>query len=80
MLSMTGIVGADGKYLVTGMPVDTATHVVLKLVFSNNTAGTNLSLCVGTDADFSERTAGIRLSESDGLGSPRLTIIDTRAL
>src|SRR5207248_2380391 len=41
MFTITGTVGTDGKYLVTGMPVDTATHTVLKLAFENNTAGTN---------------------------------------
>ena len=80
MFTITGTVGADGKYLVTGMPVDTATHTVLKLAFENNTAGTNLSLCAGSDADFSAGTAGIRLSDSGGPGFKFLTIIDTHAL
>jgi hypothetical protein len=61
-------------------PVDTATHAVLKLAFENNTAGTNLSLCAGTDADFSAGTAGITLSDSGGPGFKFLTIIDTHAL
>jgi len=39
--------GTDGKYLVTGVSVDTAANMVLKLAFENNTAGTNLSLCAG---------------------------------
>jgi hypothetical protein len=69
MFTLTGTVGADGKYLVTGMPVNTNTHTVLKLAFENNTAGTNLSLCAGTDADFTAGTAGTRLSDSRGPGS-----------
>ena len=80
MFTITGTVGTDGKYLVTGMPVDTATNMVLKLAFENNTAGTNLSLCAGSDADFSAGTAGIALSDSGGPGFKFLTIIDTHAL
>jgi hypothetical protein len=80
MFTITGTVGTDGKYLVTGMPVDTATHTVLKLAFENNTAGTNLSLCAGSDADFNAGTAGITLSDSGGPGFQFLTIIDTHAL
>ena len=68
------------KYLVTGIPVDTKAHTVLKLTFENNTAGTNLSLCAGTDADFTAGTAGISLSESGGPGFQFLTIIDTHKL
>jgi len=80
MLTITGSVGATGKYLVTGIPVDTKAHTVLKLTFENNTAGTNLSLCAGTDADFTAGTAGISLSESGGPGFQFLTIIDTHKL
>jgi hypothetical protein len=80
MFTITGTVGTDGKYLVTGMPVDTATHTVLKLAFENNTPGTNLSLCAGSDADFGAGTAGIILSDSGGPGFKFLTIIDTHAL
>jgi hypothetical protein len=80
MFTLTGTVGSDGKYLVSGMPVTTATHAVLKLAFENNTPGTNLSLCAGSDADFAAGTAGITLSDSGGPGFKFLTIIDTRAL
>jgi len=80
MLTITGSVGATGKYLVTGLPVDTKAHTVLKLTFENNTAGTNLSLCAGTDANFAAGTAGIRLSDSGGPGFQFLTIIDTHKL
>jgi len=80
MLTITGTVGTDGKYLVTGMPVDTKEHTVLKLAFENNTAGTNLSLCAGSYADFSTGTAGLTLSDSGGPGFIFLTIIDTHAL
>jgi hypothetical protein len=80
MFTLTGTVAADGKYLVTGMPVDTKTHTLLKLAFENNTAGTNLSLCAGSDADFSAGKAGITLSDSGGPGFKFLTIIDASVL
>jgi len=80
MFTITGTVGTDGKYLVTGMPVDTETHTVLKLAFENNTLGTNLSLCAGTIEDFVAGTAGIELNGSGGPGFKFLTIIDTHAL
>jgi hypothetical protein len=80
MFTITGTVGASGKYLVTGMPVDTKTQAVLKLAFENNTAGTNLSLCAGSDGDFSAGTAGLRLSDSGGPGFKFLTIIDANLL
>lgn len=72
--------GSSGKYLVTGMPVDTDSHVILKMTFENMTGGTNLALCAGTDADFSAGTAGIRLSDSGGPGFQCLTIIGTEHL
>ena len=31
MITITGTVGSSGKYLVTGIPVDTQTHTVLKI-------------------------------------------------
>src|SRR5262249_7092779 len=37
----------DGTYLVTGIPAS-ASHGLLKLVFTNLTAGTDLSLCACT--------------------------------
>jgi hypothetical protein len=80
MLTITGTVGSDGKYLVTGIPVATETHTVLKLAFENNTAGTNLQLCAGSDADFAAGTAGMTLSGSGGPGFQFLTIIDTHTL
>jgi hypothetical protein len=40
MFNITGTVGSNGKYLVTGMPVDTESHAVLKIAFENNTSGT----------------------------------------
>jgi hypothetical protein len=80
MFTLTGTVGPDGKYLVTGMPVKTTSHTVLKLAFENNTPGTNLALCVGSDADFGAGTAGITLSDSGGPGFKFLTIVDTHTL
>lgn len=80
MITITGTVGASGKYLVSGMPVGTKTHTVLKITFENNTAGTNLALCAGSDADFNAGNAGLRLSDSGGPGFQFLTIIDTHQL
>ena len=80
MIVITGTVGSGGKYLVTGIPVDTKTHTVLKIAFENNTAGTNLQLCAGTNADFAAGTAGLPLSDSGGPGFRFLTIIDTHNL
>jgi len=80
MISITGTVGSSGKYLVTGIPVDTKNHTVLKITFENKTGGTNLALCVGTDANFTAGTVGMQLSDSGGPGFQFLTIIDTAKL
>ena len=80
MITITGTVGSSGKYLVTGLPVDTQTHTVLKIAFENNTPGTNLALIAGTGADFASGTGGTQLSDSGGPGFRFLTIIDTNKL
>jgi hypothetical protein len=80
MITITGTVAGSGKYLVTGIPVDTKTHTVLKIAFENNTAGTNLALCAGTEANFAAGTVGLQLSDSGGPGFQFLTIIDTNKL
>jgi hypothetical protein len=80
MLTINGTVGASGKYLLTGMPVEGSAHAWLKLTFENKTAGTNLALCAGSDADFNAATAGIQLSDSGGPGFQFLTLIDIAKL
>ncbi|MGA2157102.1 MAG: hypothetical protein ABSH37_22045 [Bryobacteraceae bacterium] len=80
MFTITGTVAAPGKYLVTGMPVNTQSDTLLKLAFENNTAGTNLALCAGTDANFAAGQPGTRLSDSGGPGFKFLTIIDASVL
>jgi hypothetical protein len=80
MITITGTVGSSGKYLVTGIPVRTKTHTVLKIAFENKTAGTNLALCAGTNANFTAGTVGSQLSDSGGPGFQFLTIIDTNKL
>lgn len=80
MITITGTVGTTGKYLVTGLPVDTKHHSVLKLSFENNTSGTNLALCAGSIADFTAGNPGLQLSDSGGPGFRFLTIIDTHQL
>ena len=80
MITITGTVGASGKYLVTGLPVETNTHAVLKLSFENLTSGTNLALCAGSVADFNAGNTGLQLSDSGGPGFMFLTIIDTHKI
>jgi hypothetical protein len=80
MFTITGTVGSSGKYLVTGIPVDTESHAVLKIAFENNTSGTNLGLFAGTDAQFASGSGGLQLSDSGGPGFKFLTIIDTHKL
>ena len=80
MITITGTVGSSGQYLVTGIPIETQTHTVLKFSFENNTSGTNLALLAGTDADFTSGTGGTQLSDSGGPGFIFLTIIDTHKL
>jgi hypothetical protein len=64
MITITGTVGSAGKYLVTGIPVDTKANAVLKIAFENNTPGTNLALLAGTDADFGSPNGGMHISDS----------------
>jgi hypothetical protein len=80
MFTITGTVAAPGKYLVTGMPFNTQSHTPLRLAFENNTAGTNLALCAGSDADFNAGQPGMRLSDSGGPGFKFLTILDASVL
>jgi hypothetical protein len=80
MITITGTVGTSGKYLVTGTPVTTTAHTVLKITFENNTAGTNLGLLAGTLAQFESGTGGTQLSDSGGPGFQFLSIIDTQSL
>jgi hypothetical protein len=81
MIAITGTVGSSGKYLVTGMPVDTTATAVIKIAFMNDTAGTNLVLWAGSIAQFTAGGAGtIRLSDSGGPGFQFLTVIDTQKI
>jgi hypothetical protein len=80
MFTINGTVGATGKYLVSGLPVETKTQTLLKLAFENDTAGTNLALCAGTVAEFTAGTTGLRLSDSGGPGFKFLTLIDADLL
>ncbi|MGA2041201.1 MAG: hypothetical protein ABSH42_18125 [Bryobacteraceae bacterium] len=80
MFTVTGTVEAFGKYLVTGMPFDTEVRTPLRLAFENNTAGTHLALCAGSDADFHAGQPGMRLSDSGGPGFKLLTIHDASVL
>ena len=77
MLTITGTVAASGTYLVTGMPVNTKSHDLLKLTFENLTAGTNVALIATSPTPG---TPPIRLSDSGGPGFIFLTIIDANLL
>ena len=80
MITITGTVGSSGKYLVTGMPVASTSDSPLKITFENLTSGTNLSLCAGTNADFTAGNAGLSLSDSGGPGFRFLTIVSAKHL
>jgi hypothetical protein len=80
MIQITGTVGSNGKYLVSGVPVSTQANAVLKIAFENETAGTNLALFAGTPAQFNSGTGGTQLSDSGGPGFRFLTITDAHAL
>jgi hypothetical protein len=62
------------------MPVMSSGDGVLKMVFENKTAGTNVALCAGTMDELAQGKCSIRLSDSGGPGFQFLTIIDAKAL
>jgi hypothetical protein len=68
VITITGTVGASGKYLVSSIPINTKVDAVLKISFENNTSGTNLALIAGTNAQF-----------ASGLAEPRYRIPEVRA-
>jgi hypothetical protein len=80
VITITGTVGPNGKYLVTSIPIKTKVDAVLKISFENNTSGTNLALFAGTNAEFASGTGGTQISDSGGPGFRFLTIIDTARL
>ncbi len=77
---ITGTVGPSGKYLVTGAPIVGASPAVLKFAFQNLTAGTNLSLCAGSDADFTAGNCSTILATSGGPGFAFITIMNSLSL
>lgn len=79
-LTITGTVGATGKYLLTGGPVNTSANTVLKISFETTTAGDKLSLCAGTTADFVAGHCGTTLNGSGGPGFRFLTVVDAASL
>lgn len=68
MITITGTVKAQGKYLVTGTPVNSTSSIPLKISFEDMTGGTNLTLCAGTLERFNASQGGIELSSSGGPG------------
>jgi len=79
MLTLTGVVGPTGKYLVTGAPVSLPPNVPLKIAFECNTAGVNLSLEFGTTAQFTAG-AGTPISDSGGPGFQFLSLLNSSQL
>ena len=77
MIAIKGTIGSSGKYFVTGMHVGRNLNALLKIVFENNTAGKDLVLCAGSNADFTAGQVGLQLSNSGGPGFQFLTIITT---
>lgn len=75
-VSITGTVGATGKYSVTSVPITGKTSAVFKMVFENRTEGTNLVLCAGTTAEFNSGACPRELAKSGGPGYRFLAIID----
>jgi hypothetical protein len=80
LTSITGTVGTDGKYLVTGSTINVAVNTVLKISFGATTSGDNVELCAGTGADFVAGACPTRLSDSGGVGFVFLTIVDASSL
>jgi hypothetical protein len=76
--TITGTVAAP--YLVSGSPVNSTLNGVLSMSFEDNTAGTNLSLCVGTVADFEAGTCNTQLASSGGPGFIFLAVQDAAKL
>jgi len=79
MLTITGTVGSNGKYLVSGIQVGKVPDTLLKITFENNTSGTNLELCYGSWEDF-EAGTGTRINGSGGPGYRFLTLINAKQL
>lgn len=71
-LTITGTTGA--KYLLSGSAISAPSTAVFNISFENNTAGTNLSLCVGTETDFAAGTCATELASSGGPGFTFLAI------
>ena len=70
----------DKKSLLTGSPVNTTAHALLKISFETTTEGNNLSLCAGSGTDFAAGVCRQQLNGSGGPGSTFLTIIDAAVL
>jgi hypothetical protein len=68
------------KYLLTGSPVNVTGNAVLKISFGTTTAGSNLSLCAGSIADFAAGHCATQLNDSGGPGYTFLTIVDAASL
>lgn len=78
---ITGTVGSSGKYLVSGAPISVKKEDgIIKITFESRTAGSNLSLCVGTLENFDSNTCASELVSSGGAGFVFLSIVDVEEL
>lgn len=78
-MTLTGTV-TNGKYVISGSPVNVSTNAVLKISFETTTSGDSLSLCAGTLADVLAGHCAVNLNGSGGPGFMFLTIIDAASL
>lgn len=78
-LTLTGTV-TNGKYVISGSPVNVSTNSVLKISFETTTSGDALMLCAGSLADVLAGHCAINLNGSGGPGYMFLTIIDAASL
>lgn len=68
------------KFLITGGPFAASAPAVVKIRFEIGTAGTNISLCLGTAVDFANGVCATQLVGSGAPGLQFLSIVDTAQL
>jgi hypothetical protein len=78
-ITITG--ATDAKALVSASPVAApAATTVLKISFQTNTAGTNLSFCAGTIADYNAGNCPMLLGASGGVSFQSLAVVEASQL
>ena len=79
-VEVTGTVGSNGKYLLSGTSLSGPSSAIVNFAFQNLTSGTNLPLCAGSTADFQAGTCATELASSGGPGFTFLSIVDVGSL